>query len=138
MLAKLIRFKSKEEPTETESVREHAGGLFASGLNCTQAVLQATAGVDDPAMMEMAEAFGGGIGGSKCLCGAVTGGVMALGLKGKGKRSKKLVQQFKEHYRVTCCSALSRPYKWKSREHLANCRKITEETAAMVEKLLKG
>jgi hypothetical protein len=38
---------------------------------------------------------------------------------------------------VTCCSALSRPYKWKSREHLENCRKLTEDTAEMVEKLLR-
>ncbi|NIQ93951.1 MAG: C_GCAxxG_C_C family protein [Desulfuromonadales bacterium] len=105
-------------------------------MNCTQAVLQATIGVDDPQMMEMAEAFGGGIGDSKCLCGAVSGGVMALGLSGKGKKSGALVKLFKEQNRATCCAALSRPYRWQSREHLANCRRITEETAAMVEKLL--
>lgn len=136
MLAKLIRFQPKKNAPEGESVREKAGRLFASGLNCTQAVLQAAGGSDDPQMMEMAKAFGGGIGGSKCLCGAVSGGVMALGLKGKGNRSAKLVEAFKAKNRVTCCSALSRPYKWKSREHLANCRRLTEETAEIVETLL--
>lgn len=136
MLARLIRLSPNKPSPPCETVRERAGRLFASGMNCTQAVLQAAGGVDDPKMMAMAKAFGGGIGGSKCLCGAVTGGVMALGLKGKGHRSAKLVENFKAKYRVTCCSALSRPYKWKSREHLANCRQITEETAEMIEALL--
>ncbi|MFO7983657.1 MAG: C-GCAxxG-C-C family protein [Desulfuromonadales bacterium] len=136
MLAKLIRFKPSPPVEEGESVPEKAGLLFASGMNCTQAVLQSTTGIDDPKMMEMAEAFGGGIGDTKCLCGAVSGGVMALGLSGRKKKAGKLVELFKKRYGLTCCSALSRPYKWNSREHLANCRKITEDTAAMVEDLL--
>ena len=48
-----------------------------------------------------------------------------------------LVAAFKDRYRVTCCVTLTRSYKWKSREHLANCRKITEDTAEIVEQLLK-
>jgi C_GCAxxG_C_C family probable redox protein len=136
VLARLIRFRSAPKTIDDENIRDKAGRLFVSGMNCTQAVLQATTGVDDPQMMEMAKAFGGGIGDSKCLCGAVTGGVMALGLSGKGEKAGKLVKLFKERYRATCCSALTRPYTWKSREHLANCRKITEETAALVENLL--
>ena len=63
---------------------------------------------------------------------------MALGLEGRGNKSDKLVKKFKEEYRVTCCSALSRDYKWKSKEHLANCQKITEKTAEMVDAILKG
>lgn len=136
MLAKLIRYRPSSRVEEDETVSEKAGRLFASGMNCTQAVLQSTTGIDDPKMMKMAEAFGGGIGDSKCLCGAVSGGVMALGLSGRKKKAGKLVELFKQKYGLTCCSALSRPYKWNSREHLSNCRKITEETTAMVEKLL--
>jgi C_GCAxxG_C_C family probable redox protein len=135
MLARLFP-SARNKSNPDESVRDRAGRLFASGLNCSQAVLQAAAGVEDPELMAMAKAFGGGIGGSKCLCGAISGGVMALGLKGNGGMSGELVELFKERHRVTCCSALSRPYKWKSGEHLANCRKLTEDTAEMVEKLL--
>ncbi len=138
MLGKLIRLKPKVEVAEGDSVQERAGKLFASGLNCTQAVLQAAGDIDDPKMMEMAKAFGGGIGGCKCLCGAVSGGVMVLGLKGKSHQADQLIKAFKAKYKLTCCSALTRSHKWKSREHLANCRSITEETAAMVEKILKG
>jgi C_GCAxxG_C_C family probable redox protein len=126
-----------KKAVEGESAGARAGRLFASGLNCAQAVLQATTGIDDPQMMQLAEPFGGGIGGSKCVCGAVTGGVMALGLRGKGKLAGKLVSAFTERNRVTCCVALSRPYAWKSREHLANCRRITEEAAEMAASLLR-
>jgi len=137
MLARILKIGKRREDAGPETAAERAGELFATGLNCAQAVLQATTGVDDPGMMGMAEAFGGGVGGSKCLCGAVSGGVMALGLKGKGNKAGRLVEAFKERHRVTCCVALSRPYKWKSREHLANCRRITEETAEMVARLLE-
>lgn len=133
-------FKRRKKPVlpGNAAAAERAGCLFDAGLNCTQSVLQATTGIDDPAMMEMADAFGGGIGDSQCLCGAVTGGVMALGLKGKGKQSAKLVAAFRERNKVTCCKALSAPYRWLSREHLANCRRITVETAELVDRLLKG
>lgn len=116
---------------------ERAGRLFDSGLNCAQAVLQATAGDSDPKLLAMTEAFGGGVGGSKCLCGAVTGGVMALGLAGKGGRAGKLVALFRERNQVTCCKGLSAGYRWKSAEHLANCRRITAETAELTERLLQ-
>lgn len=135
MLAKILKFR--KQPPANAAAGEKAGCLFASGYNCAQAVLEATTGINDPQMMDMADAFGGGIGGSKCLCGAVTGGVMALSLKGKGKKAAELMDEFKKKNRVTCCAALSRPYKWKSREHLANCRRITEETATLVETILQ-
>lgn len=137
MLAKILKFAKRREDTGGTTAAEKAGELFASGLNCTQSVLQATTGIDDPGMMGMAEAFGGGVGGTKCLCGAVSGGVMALGLCGKSKQASKLVEAFKDRYRVTCCVALSKPYKWKSREHMSSCRKITEDTAEMVARLLE-
>lgn len=136
MLRKVFRLRPEKETPADEDTGARAGRYFASGMNCAQAVLKATTGRNDPELMTMAEAFGGGIAGSKCLCGAVTGGVMALALKGKGKKADDLVREFKESFRVTCCSVLSRPYEWKSRDHLANCRRITEETARMVERML--
>lgn len=135
MLAKLLKFR--RPPATGDNAREDAGRLFAGGQNCAQAVFEATTGRNDPEILKMAEAFGGGIGGSKCLCGAVTGGVMALGLCGKGDRAQELVTAFKGRFGMTCCAGLSRPFKWKSREHLANCRQITEETAQLVADLLK-
>ena len=121
-----------------ELVGERAGRLFDGGMNCAQAVLQATTGSDDPKMMEIARAFGGGIGGSRCLCGAVSGGVMALGLGGRRKRAGELVAAFKARNRTTCCKGLSAGYAWMSREHKQNCRRMTTETAEVVARLLQG
>ncbi len=115
---------------------QKAGKLFSKGLNCTQAVLQATTGRKDKDIMKMAKAFGGGISDRKCLCGAITGGLMALGLNGKSKKSGELIDRFRKDQGATCCIALSRGLKWKSKEHLNNCRRITEETAKTVSDLL--
>jgi C_GCAxxG_C_C family probable redox protein len=134
MLLKLL--KRKPEPIPGESCGELAGRLFASGMNCAEAVVMATTGSDDPALLALAKPFGGGVGGSKCLCGAISGGVLALGYRGRGGKSGDLVKQFKAAHRVTCCSALSKAYNWKSPEHLANCRRLTEATADMVAALL--
>ncbi len=38
-------------------------------------------GINDPAIPRVATAFGGGVGGTGSMCGAVIGGVMAIGLK---------------------------------------------------------
>lgn len=115
---------------------QKAGKLFANGHNCTQAVLQATTGRKDRDIMKMAKAFGGGISDRKCLCGAVTGGLMALALKGKSNKSGELIDRFRKDQGATCCVALSRGLKWKSKEHRNNCRRITEETARTVSDML--
>ncbi len=120
-----------------DNCAERAGALFDGGYNCAQAVLQATTGRSDPELLAMAEVFGSGIGESGCLCGAVTGGIMALGLKGKGSGNGKLVAAFRKKFRTTCCRGLSKNYRWMSREHLANCRHLTVTAAGMVEELLK-
>lgn len=115
---------------------ELAGAYFDSGLNCTQSVLKATIPETDESVIKMAKAFGGGIGNRKCLCGAVTGGVMALGFAGREKDSGKLVDWFKGEYKATCCSFLTKDVKWNSKEHHSNCRELTMKTAAQVAKML--
>lgn len=66
-----------------EKISENAHGYFMSGLNCAESVLRATLEqieTVDPRALQMATPFGGGIGGTKQeLCGALAGGLMALG-----------------------------------------------------------
>ena len=131
------RRRAHQVATTAQDCASKAGVLFDGGYNCAQAVLQATTGRHDPELLAMAEAFGGGIGESGCLCGAVTGGVMALGLSGRAERGGQLVAAFRDEFRTTCCRGLSKDYHWLSDEHLANCRRITVATAGMVEKLLE-
>ena len=137
MIGALRRRRAQQAAAQLVDCEGKAGALYDGGYNCAQAVLQAATGRSDPELLAMAEAFGGGIGASGCLCGAVTGGVMALGLKGQGERSGELVAAFRAEFRTTCCRGLSKDYRWLSREHKANCRRITVATAGMVAKLLK-
>ncbi|BCR03270.1 hypothetical protein DESUT3_03390 [Desulfuromonas versatilis] len=134
-MLKLLRKKSVLR--EDMNTGEKAGRLFDGGHNCAQAVFQAATGVDDPRMMAMTQPFRGGIGDSGCLCGAIAGGVMALGWLGKGWQAAGLVTGFREKHKGTCCHSLSRGFKWMSREHSANCRRLTVEAASLVEKLLR-
>jgi C_GCAxxG_C_C family probable redox protein len=134
MLRKFRRYNIVQQ--SDFSAEEKAGQLFDNGYNCAQSVLQATcpkAGVD---LNNIAAAFGGGIGNSKCLCGAISGGVMALGLRGKGKRSDEVVIGFKARNRTTCCKALSAPFVWLSKEHSDNCRRLTVETAEHIARII--
>ena len=128
--------RAQKTATSSADCAERAGLLFDGGYNCAQAVLQAATGRDDPELLAMAEPFGGGIGKSGCLCGAVTGGVMALGLLGKGKNNAELVAAFRREFGTTCCRGLSKNYCWLSREHKANCRKLTVTAAGIVARLL--
>ena len=62
---------------------DKAEEFFASGLNCSQAVLgvfSESAGLPQETAFRVAAGFGGGIGRTGGVCGAVTGAVMALGL----------------------------------------------------------
>lgn len=65
-------------------VAQRAGCLFDSGLNCTESLLVAFAeesGVDSPAIPRLATGFCAGISRTCSTCGAVSGGIMAIGLK---------------------------------------------------------
>ena len=134
MLKRLFAARPAADP----EAGERAGQLFDQGYNCAQAVLLANCGEVEPQLLEIAKSFGAGIAGAKCLCGAVSGGVMALSLVGEGKNSDRLVAAFRRHHRVTCCAGLSQPFAWKSREHRQNCRLLTVSAARMVERLKRG
>jgi C_GCAxxG_C_C family probable redox protein len=63
---------------------ETAVSRFARGFNCSQAVFSAYAeslGLEEKTALKIAAGFGGGMGRMAETCGAVTGALMALGLK---------------------------------------------------------
>jgi len=63
---------------------ELATATLGEGFNCSQAVLSAWApdlGLDHETALRVAGAFGGGIARMGQTCGAVSGALMALGLK---------------------------------------------------------
>ena len=58
--------------------------LFKSGCNCSQAVFLAFAdryGIDDDTALKLASSFGGGMGRSREVCGALSGALMVNGME---------------------------------------------------------
>ena len=70
---------------ENELPQEMAVSLFTEGkLSCSEATLAAMAafwGIEDPLIPRIATAFRGGLCGTQGICGVVTGGLMAIGIK---------------------------------------------------------
>ena len=79
---------------------DQAKELFLSGHNCAQAVLCAyreELGLTQEQAIAMSACFGGGLGGQREVCGAVSGMCMALGLK-RGYNSAKDYVAKQKHY----------------------------------------
>ena len=68
---------------------------FLSGYNCAQAVLDAfrdEASLDEDLTLKIATGLGAGMGRKQEVCGAVTGGILVLGLRhGRGSRDDQAV-----------------------------------------------
>jgi C_GCAxxG_C_C family probable redox protein len=87
---------------------EVAAARFAGKLNCAQAVFSAFAeqfGLDETTALRIASPLGGGVGRSGNACGALTGGLMALGLaRGSSTPERKeatylLAREFMRRFR---------------------------------------
>ncbi len=88
-----------------------------------------------------------GLGDSGCLCGALSGGVLSLGLilsNGKCARrrrkiraaSNRLHDWFKGSYNSTCCRVLSKKVKHDPKQHFVQCASFTAETAEMTARVI--
>ena len=85
---------------ETDDHAAKARALFAGGYNCAQAVVGAFAdelGMTAGQAARLASSFGGGMGGMRETCGAVTGMLMVAGLL-FGYDSPNADAQKKAHY----------------------------------------
>jgi len=135
-----------------ENARLKAEDLYRSGkFLCSEAVwLVANEYLEHPLPDEavrMASGFPVGMGRAGCTCGALAGGVMALGLKygrttagasmpGMLEASKELHDRFKARRGATCCRILIKDFEFGSPEHLQQCITITGEVAADVIEML--
>jgi len=73
---------------------ETAVQKFSSGYNCAQSVLFALSNdsvIDKNSALKIAWGFGAGMGRQQEVCGAITGGIMAIGLKYGGKEDERPV-----------------------------------------------
>ncbi|RDC49091.1 C_GCAxxG_C_C family protein [Acinetobacter sp. RIT592] len=134
-------------------IRKIAEGYFERGeFFCSEAVVKT---INDELgkpfsdeVTKLASGFPIGVGKSGCLCGAVSGGVMALGMvygrchgeamhEDMFKHAADLHDRIKELYKSTCCRVMTRNFEFQSPERKAHCIKITGEVAAYIaEKLI--
>ncbi len=98
--------------------------------------------------IKMASGFPVGIGGKGCTCGAISGGVMAIGLffgRSFGKDtavqkamelSGKLYDKFFEKRNSSCCRVLTKDMTLGSTEHMKQCIYFTGDVAYEAAKLI--
>ena len=130
----------KEYESVAGKVAQEAEGFYRSGkMHCAEAVLASIRNAFAPKVgdevVRLASGFGGG-SGAGCLCGAVAGGTMALGLvldgdrKGSSALTRELQRWFKSEYGATCCKVLSANGK-------GGCLSLTANVAGKVAELLQ-
>ena len=138
---------------DLEKIRKIAEDYYRNGdFYCSEAVVKTI--IDEfqidvsEDVIKMASGFPVGMGGMGCTCGALTGGVMAIGLvygRSQGKDPKvnkamelsaKLYQIFCERHKVSCCKVLTRGMENGSPEHMEQCIAFTGEMAYEAAKII--
>ncbi len=103
-------------------IAKHSGDYFKSGFNCSESVLSAVAdhyGIESELIPRIATGLGAGMGKSSGVCGALSGGILALNMlfgrdavdqaDAKTQTYKKvnpLVRTLKEKFGTTLCTDL--------------------------------
>lgn len=138
---------------DLEKIKKIAEDYYRDGdFYCSEAVVKTI--IDEfqidvsEDVIKMASGFPVGMGGMGCTCGALTGGVMAIGLvygRSQGKDPKvnkamelsaKLYQIFCERHKVSCCKVLTRGMEKGSPEHMEQCIAFTGEMAYEAAKII--
>lgn len=138
-----------------DNIRETAEEYFRKGeFFCSESVVQTindALGKPYPQeVVKLASGFPIGLGKAQCLCGAVSGGEMALGMvygrvHGQDmnpkmfEKAKGLHDYIKEEYRSTCCRVITREWagdNFQSPERKQHCIAITGKVAEWVAKEL--
>ncbi|MGL5711936.1 MAG: C-GCAxxG-C-C family (seleno)protein [Paraclostridium sp.] len=134
-------------------IRERAESYYRDGdFYCSEAIIKVIKDefeidIDDKAIA-MASGFPVGMGGSGCTCGAVAGGVMALGLvfgrtEAKDEKvghamavSKELHEFFRGKNKSLCCRVLTKGMTLGEEEHMNQCvyftGQVAQETARII------
>lgn len=137
--------------TQSDELAARAVALRAElGYNCAQAVACALApeiGADTEACYVLSEGFGGGMGGHTETCGAISGGVMALGQVSSGgtalsgttkKRTYELTRELVERFGAKNGSTICCELKGAGCEHgpLRSCPGCIEDAVKITTEII--
>ena len=157
----LMRFKLNTKTDQTIApgdmliarIRDRALYLYRTRqMLCAEAVLAALnqefdGGLSGAQVTIMAAPFSVALGESGCLCGALSGAVMASGLllgqanpthqrKHLRDGARHLHDTFKAAHGSTCCRVLSQHVKSDPRAHFRRCADLTAQAAEMAARLI--
>lgn len=141
---------------DVQQIQTDAEEYFRRGnYYCSEAVVASVRDNFAPempdALIAAASGFPIGVGRSKCMCGAVSGGVIALGyVFGRTtpgtpadpasvktlELANELQQAFRDSHRVLCCSVQTKGMDMASGEHKAQCIAFTGEMAAKTAEII--
>ncbi|MGL6064710.1 MAG: C-GCAxxG-C-C family protein [Fusobacteriaceae bacterium] len=136
-----------------QKIKEDAENYFQRGeFFCSEAIvasIRENFELDMPEeMIAMASGFPVGIGRAKCVCGAISGGILCIGYffgRTKAGDSKvnrtlelanELQAEFKKNHKVLCCSILTKGMDMLSGEHKEQCKSFTGEVAEIAAKII--
>ena len=135
---------------EDKEIRKTAYRNLELGLHCAEVIsktiLEIFSGKPHPEVIKAASGFGGGIGGSsKELCGAFSGGIIALGallgrenggddLSDCGALTKKFKKKFVDEFGSLNCQTLLEGFS--EQENPIGCVKLTANAAVILADLL--
>lgn len=143
---------AEKRPNPAE-IRRVAENYYRQGdFYCSEAILKTIMDAFKlpvpTAIVAMASGFPIGMGRSGCTCGAVVGGIMALGLffgrtEPKDPQvskamalSKELHDTFRSRHHCLCCRILTKDMKLGSSAHMRQCISFTGEVAEETSKLI--
>ncbi|MFH2219295.1 MAG: C-GCAxxG-C-C family protein [Pseudomonadota bacterium] len=149
--------RHNKHSTQTEAliaqIKKRARNLYLTRqLLCTEAVLLTlnqglNGGLSADHAVAMAAPFCVALGESGCICGALSGAVMACGLfLGNGRPyrhrrdmregARQLHDTFKAANGATCCRVLSQKVKHDKKAHFQQCADLTAEATEMAARLI--
>lgn len=136
-----------------ERIRTLAEDYYRNGdFYCSEAIVKTIKdefGLQLPdEVIAMASGFPVGIGGAGCTCGAISGGVMALGMffgrvQAKDEKvnkamalSNELHEIFRSKHKSLCCRVLTNQMELGSPIHMKQCIALTGEVAEEVARII--
>jgi C_GCAxxG_C_C family probable redox protein len=135
-------------------IRIRTENLFMTNqLMCSEAVLRVlnqglNGGLPSEIAVRLTSGLPEGFGGSGCTCGALSAGVIALGLflgrNGPGilnnrrvyAASKELHDHFKNHFGATCCRVLTKNIELGTKRHFQLCADRAGEVAEKAARII--
>ncbi|MGD2096079.1 MAG: C-GCAxxG-C-C family protein [Desulfobacterales bacterium] len=134
-------------------IKKRAGNLYQTRqLLCTEAVVVTlnkalSGGLSDAQAVAVAAPFSIALEDSGCICGALSGAVLACGLflgndqpyhhrRCMRKSARQLHDAFKATNGATCCRLLSQNVRHNRQAHFQQCANLTAGAAEMAAKLV--